>query len=84
MRCTGASRIVQVHPTRLCNLRCLHCYSASGPEVRGELEVGFLCDALAGASALGYTAMTLSGGEPQASKRATTGVSSGKLESLPC
>ncbi len=64
MRCTGASRIVQVHPTRLCNLRCLHCYSASGPEVRGELEVGLLCDALAGASALGYTAMTVSGGEP--------------------
>jgi Fe-coproporphyrin III synthase len=64
MRCTGASRIVQVHPTRLCNLRCLHCYSASGPDVRGELEVGLLCEALAGAHALGYTAMTVSGGEP--------------------
>jgi MoaA/NifB/PqqE/SkfB family radical SAM enzyme len=64
MRCTGASRIVQVHPTRRCNLRCLHCYSASGPEVRGELAVGLLCDALAGAAALGYTAMTVSGGEP--------------------
>ena len=34
---TGKSRIVQIHPTRRCNLRCLHCYSSSGPEVKGEL-----------------------------------------------
>jgi len=64
MSCTGATRVVQVHPTRRCNLRCLHCYSSSGPEQRGELAVGLLCKALADAAGEGYTAMTVSGGEP--------------------
>ncbi len=64
MSCTGATRVVQVHPTRRCNLRCLHCYSSSGPEVRGGLAVGLLCTALADAVAEGYTAMAVSGGEP--------------------
>jgi MoaA/NifB/PqqE/SkfB family radical SAM enzyme len=64
MSCTGATRVVQVHPTRRCNLRCLHCYSSSGPEERGGLAVGLLCSALADAAAEGYTAMAVSGGEP--------------------
>lgn len=64
MRCTGATRVVQVHPTRRCNLKCLHCYSSSGPEERGGLAVELLCSALADAAALGYTAMAVSGGEP--------------------
>ncbi len=64
MSCTGATRVVQVHPTRRCNLRCLHCYSSSGPEVRGGLAVGLLCKALDAAAAEGYTAMAVSGGEP--------------------
>ena len=36
MACTRGSRILQIHPTRRCNLRCLHCYSLSGPEEGGD------------------------------------------------
>lgn len=61
---TGTSRIVQVHPTRRCNLRCRHCYSTSGPEQRGELPVALLRDALDVAVAEGYGALGVSGGEP--------------------
>lgn len=61
---TGRSRILQIHPTRLCNLRCLHCYSSSGPDVRGQLEPGLLEQVLDGARAEGYTVAGFSGGEP--------------------
>lgn len=61
---TGTSRVVQVHPTRRCNLRCLHCYSSSGPEERGELPVALLRGALDDARALRYDVVALSGGEP--------------------
>ena len=56
--------MVQVHPSLRCNLRCLHCYSASGPEERGALPVGLLRDALVDAAAEGYRALSVSGGEP--------------------
>jgi Fe-coproporphyrin III synthase len=55
---------VQIHPTRRCNLRCLHCYSSSGPEERGELPAALLIDALTAAAAEGYTTASVSGGEP--------------------
>lgn len=58
------SRVLQVHPTRACNLRCLHCYSASGPEERGGLPAALLREAVADAAAEGYTALSVSGGEP--------------------
>jgi Fe-coproporphyrin III synthase len=61
---TGRSRIVQVHPTRRCNLRCLHCYSSSGPEVKETLDAGLLKDFLSDAAAQGYTVAGFSGGEP--------------------
>ena len=61
---TGASRILQIHPTLRCNLRCLHCYSSSGPEERTELPVGLLGDAIAASRAEGYTVVSISGGEP--------------------
>jgi Fe-coproporphyrin III synthase len=61
---TGKSRIVQLHPTRLCNLRCLHCYSSSGPEERGALDVALLCDFLTDAAREDYTVLAVSGGEP--------------------
>jgi MoaA/NifB/PqqE/SkfB family radical SAM enzyme len=57
-------RIVQVHPTLTCNLRCTHCYSASGPALRGELDLDLLRNALTDAAALGYRAVAVSGGEP--------------------
>jgi len=61
---TGCSRIVQVHPTRQCNLRCLHCYSASSPQERGQLEAALICDALSDARREGYNVASFSGGEP--------------------
>lgn len=57
-------RVVQVHPTRLCNLRCQHCYSLSGPEERGQLPLAFLRTALIDAAVEGYNVMGVSGGEP--------------------
>lgn len=61
---TGRFRIVQIHPTRRCNLRCLHCYSSSGPEVAGELDAALVRDLLTDARAEGYTVAGFSGGEP--------------------
>jgi MoaA/NifB/PqqE/SkfB family radical SAM enzyme len=58
------TRILQIHPTRFCNLRCNHCYSSSGPEERGELGAPLLKPAIRDAVALGYNALTVSGGEP--------------------
>lgn len=61
---TGRSRIVQVHPTRRCNLRCLHCYSSSGPDQREELEADLLINAIQDANSAGYNVVSFSGGEP--------------------
>jgi MoaA/NifB/PqqE/SkfB family radical SAM enzyme len=58
------ARVVQVHPTRVCNLRCLHCYSDSGPEQRGALDVDLLERALTEARGAGYDTLGVSGGEP--------------------
>jgi MoaA/NifB/PqqE/SkfB family radical SAM enzyme len=56
-------RVLQLHPTRRCNLRCLHCYSSSAPEERGELDAALLRDALTDAAAEGYNVAGFSGGE---------------------
>src|SRR5215208_1447118 len=62
---TGDSyRILQIHPTRRCNLRCMHCYSSSGPEERAELDLTLLREAVTDASNEGYTVAGISGGEP--------------------
>lgn len=61
---TGTTRVLQVHPTRRCNLRCLHCYSSSSPEERGALDAALLFDAVSDAAAEGYNWISLSGGEP--------------------
>jgi Fe-coproporphyrin III synthase len=57
-------RILQIHPTRRCNLRCLHCYSVSGPEERDQLSAELLREAITDAAAAGYTVAGFSGGEP--------------------
>jgi Fe-coproporphyrin III synthase len=64
MRPTGDSAILQVHPTRRCNLRCLHCYSSSGPTETQTLPVGLLAAAVRDAAGLGYGVLSVSGGEP--------------------
>ena len=56
--------IVQIHPTRRCNLRCLHCYSSSSPEQRDQLDPTVLERALTDARAEGYYVASFSGGEP--------------------
>jgi Fe-coproporphyrin III synthase len=63
--CDGRrSRIVQIHPSLRCNLACRHCYSLSGPH-RGEtLPLETVLGAIADLPALGFGAISLSGGEP--------------------
>ena len=61
---TGIPPVLQVHPSRLCNIACAHCYSASGPTVREELRLELLSDCLEDAVALGYRQLAVSGGEP--------------------
>ena len=56
-------RVLQIHPTRRCNLRCLHCYSSSAPQERDEVDVALLREALTDAAAEGYNVVGLSGGE---------------------
>lgn len=55
---------LQIHPTRRCNLSCLHCYSDSSPEVREALEPELVLAAIADAATLGYKVLAVSGGEP--------------------
>ncbi len=65
MMLTGnEARIFQVHVTRRCNLRCIHCYSSSGPEQRESLPFPLLAQAIKDAAALGYNIVSFSGGEP--------------------
>lgn len=64
MRLTADRGIVQVHPTRRCNLTCLHCYSSSGPTVSATTPLEMLVAALDDAAALGYSVLSVSGGEP--------------------
>ena len=61
---TGRHRILQIHPTRLCNLLCRHCYSDSGPTQRGAIEPGVLAAVVGDAAGLGYSTLAVSGGEP--------------------
>lgn len=57
-------RVLQVHPTLRCNLKCLHCYSSSGPEGEGELSLDLLRQAVSDAFSEGYNVLSVSGGEP--------------------
>lgn len=57
-------RVVQIHPTRRCNLHCLHCYSSSGPREREELPSALLVSAIEDAQAEGFNVVGFSGGEP--------------------
>lgn len=59
-----ASKTVQVHLNRRCNLACAHCYSASGPRETEQLAAGALIDFLGEAANEGYGVVAFSGGEP--------------------
>jgi len=58
------SRIIQIHPSLNCNLKCKHCYSSSAPGLKNGLDVGLLINILEQASAIGYNVISMSGGEP--------------------
>ena len=53
-----------MHPTRLCNLACAHCYSSSSPHARERLVPEMIIGAIEDAAALGFNVISLSGGEP--------------------
>lgn len=61
---TGIAPILQVHPTRRCNLACAHCYTESGPKASQQLPLALLCAVVDDAAALGYGQLAVSGGEP--------------------
>ncbi|MGD6978857.1 MULTISPECIES: radical SAM protein [Citricoccus] len=60
----GARRIVQVHPTLRCNLKCAHCYSSSAPAQKQSLDQNLLKQFLSDAVVLGFDSVSVSGGEP--------------------
>jgi MoaA/NifB/PqqE/SkfB family radical SAM enzyme len=62
--CSTLDPILQIHPTRRCNLRCLHCYSHSDPEERDILSCELLMGVIADAREQGYLTVSFSGGEP--------------------
>ena len=65
MRFTGSDlRVLHLHPTRRCNLACLHCYSNSGPAEADTLPAVIAASTVAAAARLGYTMLSVSGGEP--------------------
>lgn len=61
---TGNARVAQIHPSRRCNLRCLHCYSSSSPEESESLDYPLLRTTLDDLAREGYNWISLSGGEP--------------------
>jgi MoaA/NifB/PqqE/SkfB family radical SAM enzyme len=61
---TGIAPVLQVHPTRRCNIACAHCYTGSGPTAREELPRELLSACLEDAVSLGYRQLAVSGGEP--------------------
>lgn len=56
--------LFEIHLTRRCNLRCLHCYSRSNPEEKDQLSVETLADAMTDARDQGFKTVSFSGGEP--------------------
>ncbi|MFZ6008869.1 MAG: radical SAM protein [Bacteroidota bacterium] len=59
-----ARRMLQVHPSLLCNFVCSHCYSSSSPKSQSFLSLSYLSTTLEQACALGYDKLSVSGGEP--------------------
>jgi pyruvate-formate lyase-activating enzyme len=68
MKCSGPNgaeyRVIQLHPTRRCNLKCLHCYSSSSPRNADALAPSVLARALQVLSGEGFNVASVSGGEP--------------------
>lgn len=61
---SNLTKTIQIHPTRRCNLECLHCYSYSAPNHREMLDIKSLKNFLSFAYDNGFNNIALSGGEP--------------------
>jgi Fe-coproporphyrin III synthase len=57
-------RVIQIHPSLHCNLRCKHCYSDSGPSLKGQIELSDVSLFLKYARGYGFEILSVSGGEP--------------------
>ncbi|HEY0660165.1 MAG TPA: radical SAM protein [Lysobacter sp.] len=55
---------LQIHPSLKCNLACAHCYSSSSPSASLSLDPELVCDAISDAASMGYSVLSVSGGEP--------------------
>lgn len=66
MKKTGflPAKIIHLHPTNLCNLDCLHCYSSSSPKKKDEVKIEFINKLLMNLQKNGYEILSISGGEP--------------------
>lgn len=60
----GGLRLIEIHPTRNCNLKCRHCYSESGPDRDRQLPLDHLKRFISQAKNIGYRYIGISGGEP--------------------
>lgn len=61
---TDPFRTIQIHPTRRCNLACLHCYSSSAPYLRDRVNIDALKRFLEISYKHGFNNIAVSGGEP--------------------
>lgn len=61
---SAAAPVLQIHPSRRCNLACGHCSTSSGPRVEQALSKPLLLSAIRDAATLGYRHVAVSGGEP--------------------
>jgi Fe-coproporphyrin III synthase len=57
-------KMLQIHPSLLCNFRCDHCYSSSSPLASQHLDRSFVLSTIENAHSLGYKNLSISGGEP--------------------
>ncbi len=60
----AADKTVHIHASQLCNFRCLHCYSLSGPGKHAHIPADALLGATRQLFGHGYRRAALSGGEP--------------------
>ncbi len=57
-------RVIHLHPTLRCNLKCKHCYSNSSSEIKTGLNAKDIINFLEYAYEYNFNALSISGGEP--------------------
>lgn len=63
MQSGAQTHLVEIHPTRRCNLRCTHCASSSSPRAREAIDGAALARALDDLAAEDYRQVSFAGGE---------------------